>query len=162
MLRTNDLNFILEKTKLPLKELVNLIEEDRDYNLVIDSISHTLSEDDLNNLYKLSLDLRTKLILYNITRDKTFDIEEKSYISGILSKNFEQIYSRGPTMNKGQKKPINQFINILNSKTIDINKLSNIADQFKDIGHKDVGSHINEWVKIINNSKKVFSVIGCK
>ena len=154
MLKTNDLNFILEKTKLSLKPLLNLIEEDRDYNLVIDSIAAHLTENEIKKS-NISKELRTKLTLYHLTRDKDYCIEEKSYICEILSQNFKQIYSRGFLLKKGQKRPINDFISVINDNKINKNKITNIGGKFNNMGRKDVGSHIEEWLKIINKTKKI-------
>jgi len=153
MLNIKDLKFILDKTGLLLKTLLSLIEEERDYNLVLDSIASRLTTSEIKNL-DITKELKTKLTLYHLTRDKNYDIEEKSYICEILSQNFKQVYRRGFLLKKGQKKIINKFISVINDTNINKQKIMNLSDDFDKVGRKDVGGHILEWVNIINKSKE--------
>lgn len=155
MLQTNDLNFILTKTKLPIRKLLTLIEEDRDFELVIESIACHLTEEDKKMLYKLSSKLKIKIILYNLACNKDYDINEKSYICDILISNYKQIYSSCYLPRKGQKRVINQFINAINNDKINVEKLMSTANNFNKIGYKDISSHLSDWIEIIKQSKKI-------
>lgn len=158
MLNKNDLNFILDKTKLPLKSLLNLIEEERDFNLVIDSIASTLTVKDLPSISLLSKKLQTKLVLYYTSKNTNYNIEEKSYISDIVMKNFNEIYK--DHLIKEQKPPISYLIRAINSGVISQDRLASITNGFNKLGQKDVSSHILDWINIINNTKQIFSVIN--
>ncbi len=154
LLNHNDLNFILDKTKLELKRLLLLIEEERDFDLVLHSIASNLTEQDKIVLSKLSNKLRIKIILYNLTQEKDYDIKEKSYICDILSQNYNYIYKTGYILKDGQKMAIKQFIHIINDKVIHKDRIKTIAQNFIKLGRKDIGSHLSDWVNIVQKSKQ--------
>lgn len=161
-LKIEDLNFILIKTKLPLRSLLNLIEEDRDYNLVLDSISSTLTEDEKYNLCHLSLSLKVKLCIYNYSQNINFDISEKSYITDILSKNYNFIYNNGYSIGRGHKREIRSLLNIIKCGKPTNKIISNITPELTKIGQKNLAYHLPEWIKIIDQSKEILSVNKCK
>lgn len=150
----HDILFLIQKTKLSLKSLLNLIEDERDFDLVIDSISTNINEDDIREFPKLSEKLRVKIILYHSSRHKNYDISEKSYISNILVSNYNQIYTSQSSPVKGQKRAIKYFISIINDSQIDQNKLSIAAQNFTKLGQSNISNHLYDWIKIIKKSKE--------
>ncbi len=154
MLNRNDLKFILYKTKLPLKRLLNLIEEDRDFELVVDSIATTMTTQDIKVLPELSEKLRVKLALYYSSKHVDYDISEKSYISDILFKNYKQVYTKAYSPIKGQKPAINLFISVIKNNALDSNKLTTMMINFSKIGKREVGVHIKDWINIVNKTKE--------
>lgn len=160
-LQIHDIEFILKKTKLPLKSLLNLIEEERDYNLVIDSISSTLTEAEKYKLQNLSPSLKVKLSIYNCAQNINFDISEKSYITDILSKNYNYIYKNGYVLGKGHKREIRQLLCVIKENKSDNNTIKYMAANFNKLGRKDIATHVPEWLKIISKSKEILSVNTC-
>lgn len=160
-LQIDDLNFILKKTKLSLRSLLNLIEEERDYNLVLDSISSTLTEEEKSRLCNLSPTLKVKLCIYNCSQHVDFDIAEKSYISEILSKNYNFIYKNGYVLNKSNKREVKQLLSVIKQNKSDNQTLNHMAANFNKIGKRDIATHVPQWLKIINKSREILSVNTC-
>ncbi len=154
MLNKNDLKFILYKTRLPLKQLLNLIEEERDFELVIDSIASNLTIQDIKLLPDLSDKMRVKLALYHSSKETDYDIAEKSFVSDILSKNYKQIYTKAYLPVKGQKPVIKQFISVINNNALDNKKLNEMICNFNKIGKREVGIHLKNWIEIVNKTKE--------
>lgn len=155
MLNINDLQFFLDKTGLDPKRFINLIEEDRDFDLVIESIACHLSDVDKKILPKLSQKLRTKIILYNLSCHKNYDISEKSYISDILYNNYNQIYKTCYLSKKSIKKEIKHFISVINNMTENKKEINVAVNNFIKLGRKDISSHLCDWINIIQESKKI-------
>ena len=151
----NDLKFLLFKTQLSLKKLLILIEDDRDFNLVIDSISTKLTDFDKKFIPKLSQKLKVKLALYHLSQEKDYDINEKSYISDILAKNYNFVYKKCYLFKKGQKRPINRFISVINKEIVEKKKINDIRTAFNEIGERHVVQHIEDWIKITKKSKEL-------
>jgi len=156
-LHKNDILFLLKKTQISLKSLINLIEEDRDFNLVINAVALNIDLNDTNELSLLSDKLKLKLILYHRAKDKDYDISEKSYIADLLINNYNQIYKTCDISQKKQKKEIKQFISIINDINIDSNKLNTIASNFNKLGYKNISNHLSDWIDIIRQSKTLIS-----
>ncbi len=154
MFNKNDLNFILYKTKLPIKRLLLLIEEDRDFDLVIHSIASNLSDEDKSFLSDLSQKLKLKMILYNLSKDKDYDIKEKSYICDLLDNNYNSIYKIGYVTKNRQKREIKEFISVLNEKTINKDKKNGLIS-FLNKSVPNFGNHFDDWVNIIKESKVI-------
>lgn len=156
-IKESDLIFFINKTKLPLRRLLLLLEEERDYNLVISSIAERMTMEEILNLNGLSNQLKIKLTIYHITTSNNYDIEEKSYISEILIDNYKQIYKTGFLLKKGQNKLINDFISVINSENKNTLIMGKLIDKFHKIGRSDVGKHVSEWIDIIVKSKELIN-----
>lgn len=156
-LKIDDLNFILKKTRLSLKSLLNLIEEERDYNLVLDSISSTLTEDEKLQLCNLSPILKVKLSIYNCAKNTDFDIEEKSYMTDILSNHYNFVY-KGRVLGRGTKKEVRYLLGIIKQNKVDNQTIKQISNIFAQKPHKSLASHFPTWLEIINRSKDILSV----
>lgn len=161
MINQNDLQFLLKKTGLDLKRFITLIEEDRDFDLVIESIACHLDDQDREFLSKLSEKLRTKIVLYSLSCHKNYDISEKSYITDILSKNYNYIYKNGYVLGKGHKREIRQLLCVIKENKSDNNTIKYMAANFNKLGRKDIATHVPEWLKIISKSKEILSVNTC-
>ncbi len=149
MINNSDISFILDKTKLDLKKLVTLIEEERDFHLLLDSISKTITDSDRINYNKLSDIFRTRLGIYHFCKED-YDIEEKIFISNIMSYNYDYYYQNKGRIKGNQDKEVKDFIKTIRIK--DINSIK-IPSDFDKLPNKTVNNHIKSWISIINSSK---------
>ncbi len=98
-----------------------------------------------------------KIVLYQLSCHKDYDINEKSYISDILINNYNQIYKTCYLPKKGQKKEIIHFISVINDTELDKKQLNTAIDNFIKLGRRDIGSHLPSWIDIIRKSKEIIS-----
>lgn len=155
ILNTYDINFLIKKTKLNKSQLFKLLEEPRDFDLVLDSVSTKLNVEDLQNLENLSKLIKIKIILYHLSQDKDCDISAKSYISEILSNNYDQLYALKNIRQSKQNQEIKEFISVINSDEIDIKKLNLASSFFIKMGKRDIGYDMRDWISIIRQTKEV-------
>ena len=151
MINDKDISFVLKKTKLELKKLITLIEEERDFHLLIDSISRMLTDSDRINYNKLSDVFRTRLGLYKFCTED-YDIEEKIFISNIMAYNYDYYYKNKGGLKK-QNKELKNFIKFLKNSNEKTTENVKIPNEFNEFSNKSVIKHIKSWVNIINSSK---------
>lgn len=157
-----DILFLLAKTKLSAKSLIKIIEEERDFNLVIQSIAEKMTDEDFEILPKLSEKLQVKLVIYYCSRHKEYDIDEKSYITDIIIPNYNFIYKNGYILKNSKNKLINDLLSVAKKEKSDISKINEISNKFSKSGMMNIGLHLCDWLFIINNSKKIIlSVTNC-
>lgn len=149
----------MAKTRLNLKSLISLIEEERDFNLLMSSVANLLSEHDAKEFILLSLSLRIRLAVYYCSKDAEFDIDDKAYIIRLLVENQNFIYNgTGGVISKDKESK--EFIKFINkySKNTDIEV--KIPSHFHQFQHKRIVNDIRRWLVIINNAHEmIFGVM---
>lgn len=147
-----DIKFLLKKTGLTEDRLFILIEESRDLDLVIESIATKLSDDEIKDISGLSKKLRVKLILYSLLSHKDYDIASKSYLSDILSSNYDYLYCDKTVMKKTKDR---ELILAINQQEIDPKQINALGSSYLKQGKRDIGFDIFELVRIIKKSKEL-------
>lgn len=155
-INNHDILFILNKTRLSISNLVLLIEEERDFNLLLSSIASHLSDKEVKQSFPLlSPSLKIKLSIYNHSKDKDYDIEDKSFISDILIRNYDYLYKPCHIIKNNQPEEIKDFLSVIHSESIDKGKIPQLVQQFKELGKPTIANNIFDWINIINNSRKM-------
>jgi hypothetical protein len=162
----SDLLYIAKTVNLSLEKTKALVEEPRDFNLVIDSICEKkMSEEDA---LALSFKLFVKICLFKFCKNVNFSLEEKSYVAECIANHF-------PNSSKGQLDKINinkpsesqsQFYLVicgLFKESITANKkfpfsfkqcMNFVSDGFRKAEHRDLANHVYEWVEIMQKMKE--------
>lgn len=155
MIHENDIYFILNKTKLTIKQLISLLEEDRDFHLVISSVASFLQEEDLVDLLDLSTKLRMELSIYYYSKSYNFDISESIFMVDLLFRNYDFFFKNGKKIRKSQKKEITDFLSVLKRGSIFSHEKPIFISFFKSIKMNEIISHYDLWVKSINDAKPI-------
>ncbi len=167
----NDVIFISKRIKLNKEKTQLLIEEPRDLDLVCAGlVSKKFTKKDYNGL---SFPLYVKLVIFNHTKDKNFDISEKSAVAKIISDLFPKLNNRtnfAPFIKKITPKPNElgaKYFFVISSLFHDkVNCKDSEKDQIKYISaglscyHPTLCEHIGDWFKILRQLKSAgkFSV----
>ena len=152
MVNDQDISFILKKTKLDVKKLISLIEEERDFHLLLDSVSKTLTDSDRIKYNKLSDIFRTRLGLYKFCA-QDYDIEEKIFMSNVMAYNYDYFYNNKGVVKGKQDKEVKDFVKYIRNNEKDVNK----SYDFSKFPNKSAQKHIKDWINIINDSKSFIS-----
>lgn len=154
-LSQNDIKFLCYHTKLSPEKLLLLTEEERDLDLVLDSISAAGLKNKVI-LRDLSKRIRVKLVFFNLSKGQNCDISQKSMISNILFDNYDEIYCGKASKIKKINKNIQQLIGVIKGKNMNNSKeISIIGDNFIKAGNREIGYHVAEWVSIIKQTKEL-------
>ena len=156
----HDVFFILNKTKLKIKDLLSLIEEERDFNLVLNAIGSNLSLDDIKLFNILSESLRAKLSIYYCSKDKDYDINDKSYICGLMAKNYKYVYKTCYKLKTGQSDEAVALLSVINDTDIGNDKIKVISNKMRLAGQVSISRNLTDWISIINKSKKLISCVN--
>jgi hypothetical protein len=157
----NDVYLMLDKTHLDVKKLLSLVEEERDYNLLVNSIASSMSQEEIKSLINnISHGLLVKLAFYNSSKDKNYDIEDKSYVCAIVQTNYKYIYKKGYLLDSNQSEEKLHLLQLFNSDKIDENLLDITSKELCELGKCSIGNNILEWINIINKSKKLISCVN--
>lgn len=156
-LTKNDFKFLLHQTKLPPKQLNILLEEETDIDLILDSICS--KKFTRKTLQTLSFTLLTKLIVFKVSKDKNYDIEEKSYIANAIINYLPLIADHQEVKTKNKSDEFSKYYLVL------FGFLENITDQdiFKKIeanfrlaGKREMAQHLKDWIALIREVKFEF------
>lgn len=158
MVNKHDILFLLNRTGLNIHQLVLLIEEERDYHLLLEAISQDISPSDKKYFKYLSDKLRVKLAIYYNSKHKQFDICEKLFVSNIVSDNYDFLYKKGRSIKNNQKKEIKYFLSVLKDAPKNYNEINKYKEYFNSIGQKELINHVNDWSEIFSNTKTLVLV----
>lgn len=83
VLKDEELQFLLKRTKLPVKQLNWLLEEERDFDLILEAVSkQPIKKGKIKDeLAKFSLPFSVKYLLYRFNKDEKLDIGILSYLA---------------------------------------------------------------------------------
>lgn len=161
-LSKKDVEFLSKKTKLSIKKVKLLTEEEGDLNLVLEQI--TTAPPTKAELSSLSFGLLIKVVIYHYSRSSKIDIKEKSYISSLFEKYIAAIYHsklfKSVPKNK-QDKDFAEYLFVLLgffSDKIDANEhkkyKSYLYDYLRnDDDHRELFKNLEKWFDILNRIK---------
>ncbi len=86
VLKDEELAFLLKQTKLPPKQLGWLLEEERDFDLILEAVSkQSISKNKIREkLNKFSHPFSVKYLLYRFNKDENVDIGILSYLADTI------------------------------------------------------------------------------
>jgi hypothetical protein len=158
-LTENDYTFLCKKTKLSRENLLKLIEDRADFNLLIETISGGCQ---LRTLAKLSFPLKSRVILYNKTKDYDLSLIEKAYVADAIAQYYPEILQKNvirmkPRKSGNTEEQCRYFLILYGlhpKKAREIFRkehLQWIESGF--INHKqvDVGRHTQIWLKVMES-----------
>lgn len=148
MINKSDLFFILKKTNLSASRLVVLLEEERDYHLVLDSISAKLTTEDNKYLKKTSQILRIYLLTYKHSQDINCDIKDKTFIASILSDNYKFFLSKQHVLPVRYTKDYKLLLRTLKG---NFAILPDISKFMYSLGYKMDINILKKWILVIKN-----------
>lgn len=164
-----DLEFLAGKTKLSFVRVKPLTEEPRDLQLLLNEISKNISSQE--ELSKVSLQNKFRIIFYKFSQDKDFSLEHKTLAADIISNNYEKLKKRknllkiqeGRLDEKFAEKFAQYYFSMLclhEFKTISKTNhliehyLNYLVNCFALCGKRDFSRTIEDWIKIVAKIKK--------
>lgn len=160
MVNENDIYFVLNRTKLTIKSLILLLEEERDFNLLIYSIASSLSEQDLLDLDDISIKLKLKLIFYYFSHIQNMDFDEGVLLSDIVLNNYDYFFKQCREIDKEQGSVIISCCKLLDSESISKDAEDDVCIFFAKSQTPKLHNNIPHWQKIIKKTKLLISGVN--
>lgn len=155
MVQENDIYFVLNKTKLPIKKLVLLLEEERDFNLLIYSIASSLSPEDFGDLFDLSFKLRFKLLFYHHSHAEKMDFDESIFIGNLCLHNYDYFFRKGRVLDKTQPSDILSLCRSLKGGALKSAPKDHFKSLLNNNNTPNLLANFNKWTIFLNKIKPV-------
>lgn len=152
-LSKHDIDFLIRKTGLSKLKLKLLMEEPRDFDLLLDSVSTLLSTEELNQLDNLSKKVKVKLVFFHLLKDKDYDLSSKSYLSDVLTDNYDIICSQTPKSKPKLKD--RDLVLFLTNKQQDDSTILSLSSSYLKMGKRDIGFNMRDFLNIMKKSKEI-------
>lgn len=147
----NDLDFISRETKLTRDKTLALIEEDRDLNLILEQIANYLTKENLPNI---SFETYVKLVVFKFSKNKPYDISEKSYISNAIIDNYKkaEAHQKLPLIKTDtySEKLIRYYIVLFGLFNKEPRKGMQMDHWLRAAGQREVAAHLKDWLEILS------------
>ena len=147
-----DVKFLAKKMSLSTKRAISLLEDDLD--LVLDALSPDLTVKSAQNLTPT---LYHKVATFKFAKEKSFDIQEKSYVAAALSE-FLPVIIRGNKASvakkDGKTEVSARYLLILSSMDDSCHKEKEIDAFFRVNNRRDLANHLDDWLEILRNIRR--------
>ena len=174
MLNLSDIEYISKKTKLSEEKVYILIEDPKDFNLIINELAKDEIED---GILTISFELFTKLHIYKITLDSKYNFNEKNYVSETISNIYPKldkhkienidIQDTWETLYEPNEDLAKYYFTLLSmfDKSLDRRRrqfptknflYKKALDGFNRSNHQEIAKHLNNWITLIKRMQEEY------
>jgi hypothetical protein len=174
MLNLSDIEYISKKTKLSEEKVYILIEDPKDFNLIINELAKDEIED---GILTISFELFTKLHIYKITLDSKYNFNEKNYVSETISNIYPKldkykienidIQDTWETLYEPNEDLAKYYFTLLSlfDKSLDKRRrqfptknflYKKALDGFNKSNHQEIAKHLNNWIILIKRMQEEY------
>ena len=174
MLNLSDIEYISKKTKLSEEKVYILIEDPKDFNLIINELAKDEIED---GILTISFELFTKLHIYKITLDSKYNFNEKNYVSETISNIYPKldkhkienidIQDTWETLYEPNEDLAKYYFILLSlfDKSLDRRRrqfptknflYKKALDGFNRSNHQEIAKHLNNWITLIKRMQEEY------
>jgi hypothetical protein len=158
-LSLTDYEYIARKTKLPLERAMLICEDERDLNLVLNEVSKDFKKEESFNL---TYELYVRLVFLHKSQHIPYELDEKIYVANAATEYinaFKKGKPKAPAKELSEQFSKYYFVlaGLFDAKLVP-NAFTpkfylSIENGFWDAGYRDVGKHVEQWVKFMREIK---------
>jgi len=159
----NDVKFLCKSTGLKKERLLDLVEDENDFYLVLDSVAKLKHKKE--DLFNLSFETFSKMIILIYAAELNYPIEEKMYVADCICKNFPRIRKKinfGYLKTADTSEKLSRYYLILmgilykklKKNFFTVNIWNRVKEGFSLKGPKDFVCHLEIWIKLLHKIEK--------
>lgn len=155
----NDISFLIQQTKLSEKQLLSLVETERDFDLLLESVA--ILPVTKERLWNLSFFTYIKFIIYKYSQQYNFSLEEKNYVAKMIYKNFPRLQMKvnfGYLSTADTSEKLSQYYLVLmgffykrlKKKFFTVKIWNQVENGFKIGQIQEFHTHLKTWVNVLH------------